>query len=177
MNERGIWTTKEEIGTHVFDKALCDAIIYMFPADKSIVDIGCGNGAYTEYLKRHLFTCDGFDGSPLTPEPCEIMDFSNPVNIGKYDIVLCLEVGEHIPQQFERVFIKNICNTAKEWIILSWAVEGQGGTGHVNCRNNDYVVEQMWRQRFEISRDLTDILRNKASISWFKNTLMVFKYE
>jgi hypothetical protein len=27
MNDRGCWTLKEEIDTHVFDESLCEAII------------------------------------------------------------------------------------------------------------------------------------------------------
>jgi cyclopropane fatty-acyl-phospholipid synthase-like methyltransferase len=177
MDVRGIWTTKEEIATHEFDGNLCYTISQLFEGD--FVDIGCGNGAYTKYLNEHDRHCVGYDGSPLTKEItnglCDIKDFSVPVNIGKYDNVLCLEVGEHIPLQYEQVFINNLCNATKENIILSWAVVGQGGTGHVNNRDNYYVIGEMQQRGFMLDHSITKSLREGATLSWFKTTLLVFK--
>ena len=123
----------------------------------------------------------GHDGSPLTPELsfglCKIMDFSVPRHIGKYDLVLCLEVGEHIPIKYENIFLNNICRASVRWICLSWAIEGQGGTGHVNCRNNGYVAGEMHQRGFEMDVDKTKLLREKCSIPWFKNTIMIFYRE
>jgi SAM-dependent methyltransferase len=173
MNERGIWTTPEEIATHQFDKRLTDAIINLFEINTA-VDIGCGNGSYTKYLIEHGIKCRGFDGSPLTMPPCEILDFSRIQNIGKYDLVLCLEVGEHIPVIYQDTFIDNVCNAAYKNIILSWAVEGQGGDGHVNCHDNYYVIGEFQRRGFLLDAYVTNLLRLEASISWFKQTVMAF---
>ena len=139
MDVRGNWTTKEETDTHVFDRALCDAIIIVCENQgiNSIIDIGCGNGAYTKHFLMNGFDCMGFDGSPMTKELtkglCEVRDFSEPVYIGKFGLVLSLEVGEHIPAEFEQTFLDNLVDNSIDLIIMSRAVEGQGGTGHVNC--------------------------------------------
>jgi len=179
MNERGIWTTKEETDTHEFDVSLCDQIVLLFHG--SVIDIGCGDGSYTRHLIQNGFDCVGYDGSPLTPELssglCGVMDFSEPVNVGRFDIVLSLEIGEHIPIQYEEVFIDNICNATKNFIILSWAVIGQGGTGHVNCRDNDYIITKIQARGFILNPALTQKLRSSAILSWFKNTLMVFQWK
>ena len=87
---------------------------------------------------------------------------------------MSLEVGEHIPREHEQTFLDNVCRYANELIVLSWAVEGQAGLGHVNCRNNDYIVEQM-RQRGYVLDDTTSKLREAAQVPWFKDTLMVFR--
>jgi len=178
MNDRGIWTLKEEIDTHVFDVSLCDQIILLF--NGSIVDIGCGDGSYTRHLIENGFDCVGYDGSPLTPELssglCGVKDFSEPVNIGRFDIVLSLEVGEHIPAPYEEIFIDNICKAAKQFIILSWAVPGQGGTGHVNCRGNDYIINKIQERGGTFDPVLTQKLRDSATLSWFKNTLIIFQW-
>jgi len=146
---------------------------------KTIIDIGCGNGEYTRIFLKNGFACIGLDGSPLTPELsnnlCKIMDFSESVDIGKFDLVFCLEVGEHIPSEYEQTFIDNICRASKNDIILSWAVEGQGGTGHVNERNNDYVIKEMSIRGFEIDNESTNFLRKQCKIPWFKGTIMYFK--
>ncbi len=50
----------------------------------------------------------------IQPQP-----FSRLLN--KYDWIISLEVAEHIPAQFESIYIDNLVKHAKEGIILSWA--------------------------------------------------------
>jgi hypothetical protein len=91
------------------------------------------------------------------------------------DVVLCLEVGEHVPKESEALLLDKICQHAKEKIILSWAIPGQGGFGHVNCQSNEYIVAQMKARGWHIDWDESNYLRERCSgCSWFENTLMVF---
>lgn len=178
IHERGYWLSKDETNTHDWDRPLANEIVKMFKSSKSIVDIGCGNGGYTKNFIDNGLMCTGYDGSPLTPEItgglCSVKDFSQPVDIGKFELVLSLEVGEHIPERYEQVFIDNLCKTAKKFICLSWGVVGQGGLGHVNCRNNDYVIAQMAKRGFIFDIDRSEALRSVSTFPWFKNTVMVF---
>lgn len=179
ITDRGIWTSTDETNTHMFDEPLCKAIIKGLKHGMTVVDLGCGNGAYTMALRNAGFMCIGYDGSPLTEELtggiCRILDLSEPVQIGRYDLVLSLEVGEHIPSKYEDVFIKNLDNACRMFIILSWAIEGQPGTGHVNCRNNDYVIGKMRDRGFFYCPESTQELRDSSTLPWFKNTLLVFQ--
>jgi len=59
----------------------------------------------------------------------------------KYDFAICFEVAEHIPKQFETTYLNNLIKHCKKGIVISWAIVGQKGIGHVNCQNNDYVKE------------------------------------
>ncbi|HNX37492.1 MAG TPA: methyltransferase domain-containing protein [Candidatus Cloacimonadota bacterium] len=178
IHERGYWLSQEEIQTHEFDEQLCNAIIKRYNSVRQAVDIGCGNGKYTMALIGAGIICTGYDGSPLTPEitrrVCKTLDFSDPVDIGKFDLVLSLEVGEHIPRKYEQVFLDNLVRAANEIIIMSWAVEGQPGIGHFNCRDNDYIIAEMFARGFDLDYESTDHLREQSSLPWFKNTLMVF---
>ena len=45
---------------------------------------------------------------------------------------MSLEVGEHLPKEFEDIFINNLDNNNNYGIVLSWAIKGQGGYGHYN---------------------------------------------
>jgi 2-polyprenyl-3-methyl-5-hydroxy-6-metoxy-1,4-benzoquinol methylase len=177
---RGCWSSVKEVRSHIFDESLCGAISSISKDNlKTVVDIGCGNGRYTMYLNENGFDCIGFDGSPLTPEItnnlCAIKDFSYPVNVGKYDLVLCLEVGEHIPVEYEQIFIDNICRAAKKDVILSWALIGQGGEGHVNCRNNEYIITEMLLRGFNLDINKSNYLRERSTLDWFRGTIMYFK--
>ena len=169
---------RTETDTHLCDESLCEAIIAMFKVE-TVVDIGCGNGSYVRKFIEAGFDCVGYDGSPLTEEisggMCHIIDFSEAIDIGKYDLVVSLEVGEHIPKQYEEVYLDNIIRAARRNIVLSWAIEGQPGYGHVNCRNNDYVIEEIEKRGFIFDKEGSLYLRDKSTLPWFKNTIIIFK--
>ena len=177
MDLRGFWTTKEETKTHVFDICLCNTIIALCKEwnIKTIVDIGCGNGSYVKHFLDNEMDCGGFDGSPLTPDFCYIQDFSKPQRIGKYGLVLSLEVGEHIPKKYEQIFLDNLVDASISLIILSWAIEGQKGDGHVNCQNNGYIIQQMENRGFHYNDKATYYLKQGCEFAWFLDTILVFE--
>jgi Glycosyl transferase family 2 len=178
IHERGYWLEIDEPNTHTFDKLLCDEIIKSFENIETAIDIGCGDGRYTRNLIDHGINCKGFDGSPLTPKLsgglCGVKDFSESVDIGTFDLVLSLEVGEHIPPQYEQVFIDNLCKAARKYLCVSWGIVGQPGYGHFNCRNNDYVIAEMQKRGFIFDEKTSMRLRSASTFPWFKNTIMVF---
>lgn len=178
ITERGFWIGADD--QHVFDESLCKAIVLEFTNKfNDVVDIGCGNGSYTRYLNEQGFHCTGYDGNPETPrmsgELCHVLDFSMPQSIGIHELVISLEVGEHLPVEFEQIFIDNICNSSSKGILLSWAVEGQGGYGHFNCRNNDYIIEEMKKRGFLFNDTVSKKFRKASTFYWFPNTIMYFE--
>ena len=171
---------RNSLAGHFFDEHLAEAIHTIFSKHsiKSVYDLGCGHGKYTEYLKNKGYFCSGFDGNPYTKNitngVCDVLNLTNPIKLKQVDCVLCLEVGEHIPSLFEHIVLDNIKNNSNKLIVLSWAIEGQNGEGHVNCRNNDYIKNKF--ESFGFINLLEDelFLRDKSKLSWFKNTIMVF---
>lgn len=177
----GIWDD-ENPDDHFFDEALSRSISSFLKSEhtKTLVDLGCGDGKYTSFFNENGINTHGFDGNPYTPKitngVCRVLDLSEPHLFDPpYDWVLSLEVGEHIPKEFESIFIDNLVNNCKFGIILSWAIVGQHGTGHVNCQNNEYVKEKIQKKGFRNIEQLEIQFRADAQISWFKNTIMVFR--
>ncbi|XP_066944866.1 uncharacterized protein [Macrobrachium rosenbergii] len=124
---------------------------------------------------------EGFDSAfnveQLSSGKIHTADLSVPLKLDhSYDWVLSLEVGEHIPQEKEQAFIDNLVKYACKGIVLSWAVVGQGGYNHVNTRNNDYVQQQMEKRGLKLDQEDTQKLRTVVAVSWFKNTLMVYRF-
>lgn len=153
----------------------------------SVVDFGCGTGAYSWYLKQNGFSnvrC--YDGNPATPSVsrglCSEADLSLPVTgIPPAQLVFALEVGEHIPQAREATFLSNLQHTASNFLILSWALPGQPGVGHVNCQPNEYIVSRLQALGFVYDAHVTQTMRHQIDVSaWqpnshnFVKTLMVF---
>ncbi|XP_064114145.1 uncharacterized protein LOC135220693 [Macrobrachium nipponense] len=124
---------------------------------------------------------EGFDSAfnieQLSGGKIHTTDLSVPLKLDrKYDWVLSLEVGEHIPQEKEQTFIDNLVQHTCKGVVLSWAVVGQGGYNHVNTRNNDYIQQQMEKRGLALDTEASQNLRKKVSVSWFKNTLMVYRF-
>lgn len=179
ISERGYWIGSD-MSIHMFDNILAERILYIirYHEYREIIDIGCGDGSYTRFLSDSGLRCYGYDGNPdtynATGELCNVLDFSKPVDIKPLDVVLCLEVGEHVPKKYQDILIKNIADCAKHMIILSWGVPDQGGFGHVNCRTNNYIVRKVREHGFKYNPAETLGLRTHSTKTWFKNTLMVF---
>jgi len=186
----GFCVSKEEIekgGNHMWCKPLGAAFIEIMQ-QKTVLVLGAGQGHYENYWvsdfpveKRplHTYSCDGGYGINNATEdfahPVQYCDLTKPLHFGMYDWVLCLEVGEHIPEKFEKKVIYNIIRSAKEGVILSWASGGQTGYHHVNNRNNDYIISAMEDYFFTYDEEESKRLRGLATQQWFRKTIMVFR--
>nr|XP_053654822.1 uncharacterized protein LOC128703961 [Cherax quadricarinatus] len=105
------------------------------------------------------------------------VDLSSPVDLGgPFDWVMSLEVGEHIPRSGQKNFIDNLVKHACLGVVVSWAVPGQPGHSHVNCRTNDYIKQEMVARGMVVDEAAEVKLRNQSDLQHFKNTLMVFKF-
>jgi hypothetical protein len=61
-------------------------------------------------------------------------------------------------------------------VILSWAIPGQGGFGHVNCASNAYIIEEMKQRGWVYLSKPSDYLRERCSgAEWCQDTVMVFE--
>lgn len=167
---------------HIFDENLAQEIVHILQDHEinSVVDLGCGDGSYVAFLRENGISCIGFDGNPdvhkLTKGLGVTLDLALPISrFMSAQAVICLEVGEHIPQEFEDTLIDNITWVASDMVVMSWAVPGQGGHGHVNCQTNEHITEQMKIRGFTRREDLEKEPREKCSAPWFKNTFMVFQ--
>ena len=84
-------------------------------------------------------------------------------------------MGEHLPQRHEASFIENLHRHNVRGMVLSWAIRGQGGTGHVNEQDNDYVKAQVCAKGYVNDVGAERELREAALFPYFKQTVMVFR--
>nr|XP_045598256.1 uncharacterized protein LOC123758114 isoform X2 [Procambarus clarkii] len=154
------------------------------------VEIENINKDYTNLMKHAglsgtpqvINSWNGWDGAAnideFTNGRIASADLSSPATLGgPFDWVMSLEVGEHIPESGEKNFLDNLVKHACVGVVLSWAVPGQGGHSHVNCRSNDYVRKEMAARGLESDKLAEVKLRkNVDQLTYFMNTLMVFRY-
>lgn len=186
IDSSGCWYSPTLVG-HWFDERLAVGIskLFHYMDVREVGDFGCGPGWYVAYWRKQGYDADGYDGNPYTEKLsatffddgyyCQCADLTEELEAdGMFDAIVSLEVGEHIPQDWESTFIRNLTRNARNHIILSWAVEGQAGDGHVNCHSNDFVISRMRQYGFVLNKPTTHYLRECACLPWFKQTLLCF---
>src|SRR4029077_6873493 len=101
---------------------------------ETVIDVGCGVGAWTSQWSSAI----GVDGDwvprdqLLIPESSFLAhDLTQPLKLGRRaDLVLCLEVAEHLPQGAGRTLVESLCKHGSV-VAFSAAVPGQDGVDHI----------------------------------------------
>jgi hypothetical protein len=115
-------------------------IVMELAAPTSVVDVGCGNGAWLGVWSRSGVTrITGLDGTHVDRDRLAIpadqfhaVDLTNDWSLaGHYDLAQSLEVAEHLPAAAGRHLVTQLCRLA-DIVLFSAAQPGQGGEMHVN---------------------------------------------
>jgi SAM-dependent methyltransferase len=150
---------------------------------KSVVDVGCGLGTWLSVFDT-LGVQDyiGIDGEWVDQSQLEIpqskfvrAELQAGVRLNrKFDLVLSLEVAEHLPPDCAALFVDSL--TALGPVVLfSAAIPYQGGTNHRNEQWPEY-----WRDLFQTNHFVViDALRNKlwqnGSVEyWYAQNILLF---
>ena len=183
-SETGGWcaaASRRTDGYHISDDAFAKTLSNYF-AGKRLASFGDGPGYYREYVLslKQVAGYDAFDGAPFVEEQSNgtvrYIDLSAPIHhLGKYDWVMSVEVAEHVPAQFEAIYLDNVVRHAIEGVILSWARIGQGGHSHINCRDFPYVKLQMESRGFYHDRKASEFFSNEAKTPWIKDNIQIFR--
>lgn len=170
-----------EGGFHKTDLKLAAALIEFFKG-KRVASFGDGPGQYKKILDEsgQLIAYDAFDGAPYSEQLSEgrvkFLDLTLPqFGLPVYDYIISLEVAEHIPKEYEAVYVDNIIRHAKEGIVLSWAWPGQEGHSHVNGKSFEDVKRLMDEKGFFHNVKASDFLKRSSSLVWLKKSTNVYQ--
>ncbi len=157
-------------------------LVVEFLRPASVVDVGCGTGAWLSvFREQEIEDILGIDGdyvnlgSMLIPkEAFQSYDLTRPLVINrKFDLVVSLEVAEHLPSNCAETFVESLTRLGSV-VMFSAAIPYQGGQNHVNEQWQDY-----WRILFnEKGYEVVDFIRKKVwdnpkVETWFaQNTLL-----
>jgi SAM-dependent methyltransferase len=171
-------------------KVAADAVISVFHRHglnpQSVLDVGCGRGAWLARWQASGAKVFGLDGAHVDQQKLMIpkasfraQDLSTNFDVlGNFDLVQCMEVAEHLPPQRAAGLVHNLVKNA-DMVLFSAAVPGQGGEHHINEQPLEY-----WRKLFEnegyITLDLIrpSLLNAKKIPPWYRfNSLLYVKAE
>lgn len=162
-------------------------LIKMF-SPQSVIDVGCGLGTFLHvFLENGISDITGIDGSwvnrDLLSENIPLTAF-HEVNLEeeyktnrKYDMVVCLEVVEHLPSAKASNIISTLTNLG-DIIVFSAAIPNQGGQNHINEQWITYW-EKLFNEHHYILYDIVrpQIWDNPNIFFWYKQNMVIFAKE
>lgn len=175
---------KEEIHNTVSAEIVIPILQKLFHFN-SILDVGCGIGTWLSKAKDFgVLDVLGVDGEYVNKELLfryleedEFIshDLTRPLVLGKkFDLVLCLEVAEHLPETVADVLIEGlVCHS--DTILFSAAIPGQGGQNHLNEQSPNYWIDKFRKRGFEVFDVVRpEIWSNVLVDVWYKQNIFLF---
>lgn len=169
-------------------RAVAPLILEMTRA-RSVVDVGCGQGTWLSVFRElGVERVQGMDGSYVDraalriPAECfRAVDLAHPPSggagaaaPGSFELAMSLEVAEHLPPETADAFVAFLTSLAPV-VVLSAAVPGQGGTGHVNEQWPDYWVARFAARGFAVADAIRPrIWSDRRVAAWYRQNLLVF---
>lgn len=127
------------------------------PAVSSAIDLGCGVGTWLSVLReRGVQEIRGVDGdwvqrdALVIPPDCftsHRLDASDVPTDRRYDLVISLELAEHLPACRSEPFVRLLTDLG-DFILFSAAIPGQGGVNHVNEQWPEYWTGLFARREY-----------------------------
>lgn len=154
----------QQIGSKTSAKEIVPLVVDLIQP-KSVIDVGCGVGTWLSVFMDHgIKDVLGIDGTwvdkkmLLIPENCYLShDLKRPINISRsFDLVLSLEVAEHLPKEYSRLFIKSLVSLGP-LVLFSAAIPSQGGKNHLNEQWQEYWVDLFMKENYAV----IDAIRRK----------------
>ncbi len=145
---------------------------------RTVIDVGCGDGAWMRVLQEQGIETTGVDGSwvPDGNRPPGFVehDLEQPLQLeGSFDLAICLEVAQNLsPSSAERL-VGDLVNLAPV-VLFSAAIPLQGGINHRNEQWPSYWA-RLFAARDYYPQDLVRpaVWSNALVEPWYaQNTLL-----
>jgi cyclopropane fatty-acyl-phospholipid synthase-like methyltransferase len=149
----------------------------------SVIDVGCGAGTWLSVCKEcgieDIFGVDGnyVDKEILKiPKECFLsFDLKKSFHLGRqFDLVLSLEVAEHLPPESASPFIDSLTGHGNV-ILFSAAIPHQGGTQHINEQWPEYWMEHFQHKGYvTIDCIRKRVWQNPNVEPWYAQNVLLF---
>lgn len=160
-------------------------ILFDLYRPSSVADIGCGLATWASVCEDlgvpEVIAVDGsyveLDRLKIDRSKFVSHDLRNALVLPKkYDLAICLEVAEHIPESFANNMVDTLTG-ASDVILFSSAIPMQNGQNHVNEQPFEYWMEKFERKGYVFYDVLRSKVWNNPSVDWWyrQNMFVVAK--
>lgn len=152
----------------------------------SIVDIGCGSGAWLATAEQLGFTfLRGYDGPWADPAKYTSpnIDFI-PVNIEesdfehdrRFDLAMSVETAEHLSESRADFIVDSLCS-ASDVVLFGAAIPHQGGVHHIHEKPQTYWMAKFRERGYEPFDVIRPAVWDNDDVQWWfrQNTLLYVK--
>jgi SAM-dependent methyltransferase len=182
-------------GDSFYDGAACDEgrvyaaavadILFDRYAPRTVFDFGCGQGAILAGLEKRGVLAFGCDGSAPGVRRCPPNTFVFQADLKKplvtnrtFDLVLSIEVAEHLPHRSGPVLVASMAGVASHRVVFSASGPGSPiGDDHINLQPPEYWADLFaahgFRHRAEESREVRAAMKAAGAPDWFQNTIVL----
>ena len=147
---------------------------------RSLLDVGSGTGTWLLAAQRRgIADVMGLDGIPTEDRSLcvdkslvKVTDLRQPVDLGrKFDVALCLEVAEHLPEDCAETIVGTLCRHA-DLIVFSAGAPHQDGDHHVNCQWPDYWQALFNAEGYACHDDLRHVMWDDQAVEpWYRQNI------
>ena len=164
----------------------CNVVWELFEPN-SVADVGCGPGVYLKCLQESgAESMLGLEGAENALKQAVIPnivwhDLREPFHhLRQHDLVLCVEVAEHIHKIYSDVLVETIVGLCKPGghVIFTAAEPSQGGFHHINLQPREFWAKKFVERGFSYSAQLSIKLLEQLDMKhlhWIERNLMVFR--
>jgi len=154
---------------------------------RSMLDVGCGAGHFVALADMIGIQSTGWDICAVTRPVGEnsatfCVDLTDPQKHPEVDLVLCMEVAEHLPAEAADTLVANCVNNLKRkgLLLFSAATPGQGGAGHINEQPEHYWKYKLENSGMHLNQLYTTTMRSVwSSLApnawWYGKNIMVWE--
>lgn len=172
-----------------------DIVMGFYDPDK-VIDVGCGTGDFLLPFLSEGIEVLGIDGSEhcfknrkIPENRFLVKDIRfEEIELGIFDVCLCMEVAEHIEEKFSNRLV-NIITDLSRAVIFTAATPGQGGVDHVNEKPHKWWIEKFEKRGYMYMKNKTNRFsemlasiehseeHDRRSIKNYEKNIMLFEEE
>jgi cyclopropane fatty-acyl-phospholipid synthase-like methyltransferase len=151
----------------------------------SILDVGCGTGTWLKVFEENgVSDYLGVDGDYVEKNLLKIPlsrfvshDLTKELSLQKkFDLVVSLEVAEHLPEKSADLFVKTLVDHGLT-ILFSAAIPGQSGQNHLNEQWPTYWADKFAKHGYYFHDIIRPEIWGDENVDWWykQNTFLVNK--
>lgn len=147
----------------------------------SVMDVGSGLGFTSKWFIDHGFDVTSIDGLPENAKNAVVPTIEHDLTKSSYikenvDIVICIEVVEHIEESYIENLLETLC--CGKFLLITHAIPGQKGYHHVNCQPSEYWINHLKEKKFSLLEQESIHIRTLAAqdgAKWIAQNGMLFQ--